>query len=188
MTNIFRKTRYAAFSLLLLLTALPSKAPSQEKTKRLSETELVAAAREIMAAARYCALITLDRFGRPQARTMDPFPPDEKMVVWLGTNPRSRKVAAIRRHPRVTLYYFDREGQAYVTISGVATLINDPKEKAKKWKEEWRDFYPNRARDYLLIAVTPERLEVVSVKKGIVGDTKTWKPRSVTFRKGKSNP
>ncbi len=40
------------------------------------------------------------------------------MVVWLATNPRTRKVAEIRRNPRVTLYYFDREAQAYVTIFG----------------------------------------------------------------------
>lgn len=166
--------------LSLLLTVIPN-AQSQENKKPLSQAELIAAAREIMSAARYCALITLDSSGRPQARTLDPFPPDENMVVWLGTNPRSRKVAEIRRNPQVTLYYFDREEQAYVTISGIARLVNDPKEKAKRWKDEWKDFYPDRARDYLLIAVKPEKLEVVNVKKGIVGDPKTWKPPSVNF-------
>ena len=109
------------------------------------------------------------------------------MEVWLATNPRTRKVAEIRRNPRVTLYYFDREEQAYVAISGIARLVNDPKEKTKRWKDEWKDFYPDRARDYLLIAVKPERLEVVNVKKGIVGDPITWKPPSVNFRTGKSN-
>ena len=74
-------------------------ARSQESQKPLSRAELIATAREIMTAARYCALITLDSSGRPQARTVDPFPPDENMVVWLGTNPRSRKVAEIRRNP-----------------------------------------------------------------------------------------
>lgn len=147
-----------------------------------SREKLVAAAREIMVAARYCALITLDSAGRPQARTLDPFAPDENLVVWLGTNPRSRKVAAIRRHHRVTLYYFDRESQAYVTIYGMARLVNDPKAKLKWWKDEWQAFYPDRARDYLLIRVEPEKLEVVNVKKGIVGDPHTWKPPSVSFR------
>lgn len=175
-----------ATALAFLLVCVPSIFPTghaQEKRSKQSEGErLIAAAREIMSAARYCALITLDSSGRPQARTLDPFPPDENMVVWLGTNPRSRKVTQIRRNPRVTLYYFDREGQAYVTISGIARLVNDPKEKAKRWKDEWKDFYPDRARDYLLIVVMPEKLEVVSVKKGIVGDPNTWKPPSVSFR------
>ena len=164
--------------LLPLAWAFVPGVPAQQK----SRTELLAAARETMIAARYCALITIDAASRPQARPLDAFPPDVNMVVWLGTNPRSRKVAAIRRHRRVTLYYFDRESQAYVTLYGVARLVNDPKAKLKWWKDEWKTFYPNRAKDYLLIRVTPESLEVVNVKKGIVGDPHTWKPPSVRFK------
>jgi general stress protein 26 len=174
------------FQLIVLLLLFAAPAVSAQDTKRpLSRAELITAARETMSAARYCALITQDSSGRPQARTLDPFPPDENMVVWLGTNPRSRKVAAIRRNPRVTLYYFDREAQAYVTIYGIARLINDPKAKLKWWKDEWKDFYPNRTRDFLLIRVTPEQLEVVNVTKGIVGDPHTWKPPTVKFGKRK---
>src|SRR4029453_11171960 len=159
------------FQLLVLLPLFaPAAVAAQDTKQSLSRAELITAARETMSAARYCALITQDSSGRPQARTLDPFPPDENMVVWLGTNPRSRKVAAIRRNPRVTLYYFDREAQAYVTIYGIARLINDPKAKLKWWKDEWKDFYPDRAKDFLLIRVTPQRLEIVNVKKSIVGD------------------
>ncbi len=167
--------------LLSLIVAFEPMVQGQEASRE----KLLTAAREIMVAARYCALITLDSSGRPQARTLDPFAPDENMVVWLGTNPLSRKVAAIRRNPRVTLYYFDRESEAYVTIYGIARLVNDPKAKLKWWKDEWQAFYHDRTRDYLLIRVEPERLEVVNVKKGIVGDAHTWKPPSVSFRKQK---
>lgn len=177
-----------AFLLLSIasVSAVHAQAPS---VKQLEREKLIAAAREIMTNARYCALITLDVSGRAQARTVDPFPPDENMVIWLATNPRTRKIAEIRRRPRVTLYYFDRESQAYVSIHGSARIVNDPKEKAKRWKEEWKDFYPDRAKDYLLIVVTPEKLEVVNVSKGILGDSQTWKPPSVSFPKvRKSNP
>ena len=169
-----------AFLFVCVAVIFPA-AHAQETKKPLTREQLIAAAREIMATARYCALITLDSNSRPQARTLDPFLPDERMKVWLGTNSRSRKVTEIRRNARVTLYYFDREGQAYVTISGIARLVNDPKEKAKRWKDEWKAFYPDRERDYLLIVVKPERLEVVSVKRGIVGDPTTWKPPVVNF-------
>ena len=169
---------------LSLLLAAPG-VEAQDTKQSLSRTELITAARETMSAARYCALITQDSSGRSQARTLDPFPPDENMVVWLGTNPRSRKVAAIRRNPHVALYYFDRKSQAYVTIYGIARLVNDPKAKLKWWKDEWKDFYPDRTKDFLLIRVTPEKLEVVNVKKGIVGDPHTWKPPSVKVRKPK---
>ena len=165
-------------TLIWLIAAFEASGQDQEASRE----RLLAAARETMLAARYCALITLDSWGRPQARTLDPFPPDENMVVWLGTNPRSRKVAAIRRNPQVTLYYFDREAQAYVTIYGIARLVTDPKAKVKWWKDEWKSFYPDRAKDYLLIRVAPQKLEVVNVTKDIVGDSHTWKPPSVTFQ------
>jgi general stress protein 26 len=175
-----RTTRNLLLLVLFLLLAA-SAIEAQQTTQPLSRDELIANAREIISTARYCALITVNSSGRAQSRTVDPFPPDEQMEIWIGTNPRSRKVAEIRRNRRVTLYYFDRESEAYVSISGTARLVNDPKEKAKRWKEEWKEFYPNRARDYLLIAVTPEKLELVNVKKGIVGDPVTWKPPSVVF-------
>jgi general stress protein 26 len=183
MTPATRKFQFLTFLILFIAAAVEA----QDAKQPLSRDELITAARETMSAARYCALITQDSSGRAQARTLDPFPPDENMVVWLGTNPRSRKVAAIRRNLRVTLYYFDREAQAYVTIYGIARLVNDTKAKLKWWKDEWKDFYPDRTRDFLLIRVTPERLEVVNVKKNIVGDPHTWKPPTVEFRKVSSS-
>src|SRR5258705_12342659 len=177
MTLAMRKFQFLAF---LILFAAPAVA-AQDTKQQLSRDELITAARQTMSTARYCALITQDSSGRPQARTLDPFPPDENMVVWLGTNPRSRKVAAIRRNPRVTLYYFDREAQAYVTIYGIAQLVNDPKAKLKWWKDEWKSFYPDRTKDYLLIRVIPVKLEVVNVANGIIGDPHSWKPPTGSF-------
>ena len=182
MIRINRCFKISVLLSLFLTASVRVDAQTNQSKKSQREAELIAAARETMTTARYCALITLDSSGRAQARTLDPFPPDENMVVWLGTNPRSRKVAAIRRNPRVTLYYFDREAQAYVTIYGVARLVNDPKAKLEWWKDEWKAFYPDRTKDYLLIKVTPQKLEVVNVKKGIVGAPHTWNPPSVTFQ------
>ena len=119
---------------------------------------------------------------------MDPFPPGDDMVVWLGTNPKSRKVSEIGKNPRVVLYYFDLPSQSYVTISGTGRIVDDSLEKKRHWKDEWKDFYPDREKGYLLIAVTPEKLEVVSVKKGITGDASSWNPPSVNFRTPPTKP
>jgi general stress protein 26 len=177
-----RKFKLKAFAGALYFCVLAAATSvSGQESRPLSRDELIAAAREVISTARYCALITSDSTGRSHARTMDPFPPDEEMMIWLGTNSHSRKVAEIRRRPRVTLYYFDRESQAYVTIQGIARLVNDANEKARHWKDEWQAFYPNRDKDYLLIQVRPLKLEVVNTKKGILGDQRTWKPPTVTF-------
>ena len=186
MMNSISIKRTVLSGALLLCSALVAPGVfGQPPPQRLSRDTLIATAREIMGAARYCALITLDSKGHAHARTMDPFPPDENMMVWFGTNPRSRKVSEIRRNHRVTLYYFDREGPAYVTISGVARLVDDPKEKDSRWKDEWKAFYPDREKGYLLIAVTPRELEIVNEKKGIVGDAVRWTPPTVRLGSGK---
>jgi general stress protein 26 len=182
--------RLRTFPLLLLL-ALPAStlcSHAQLRGQKDAERErLVAAARELMATVRYCALITIDARGGAQVRTMDPFPPDENLVVWFGTNPKSRKVREIRKNSRVALYYFDPASQGYVSISGIARIVDDPKEKARHWKEAWKGFYLDRDKGYVLIAVTPEKLEVVIEKQGIIGDPKTWKPPTVRFGRRRAN-
>ena len=112
---------------------------------------------------------------------MDPFPPEDGLVVWLGTNPKSRKAQEIKDNPSVTLYYADPTGNGYVTIIGTAVLINDPKEKAKRWQEGWEAFFPDRDESYLLIKVMPVKMEVVNYKHQITGDSKTWSAPSVEF-------
>ena len=122
-------------TLLAGIAVIPSQTVGQQKVAKPEERDkLIAAAREIMIAARYCALITVDSNGQAQARTMDPFPPGDDMIVWLGTNPRTRKVSEIGKNPRVVLYYFDQPTQSYVTISGTARLVDDAREKGQHWK------------------------------------------------------
>lgn len=173
--------RRSGFVSIAILTALLS-VFGQDKKEPAHEA-ILTSARELMNTTRYCALITTDGAGQAHARTMDPLLPGENFVVWMATNPASRKVAEIRRNSRVTLYYFDAASQGYVSIYGRARLVDDAKEKARHWKDEWKDFYPDRDKSLLLIAVTPEKMEVVIVKKDVVGTSTRWTPPSVTFRR-----
>ena len=143
----------------------------------------VAAAREIMAAARYCTLVTLDRRGAPDARMMDAFPMEADGSIWMATKAGSRKALQIRRDPRVTLLYFETASESYATLAGIARLVTDPAEKAKRWKDKWAPFYSDgpRGADYLLIQVRPARLEVSSPARGLDNDPKTWKAVTVAL-------
>ncbi len=173
------KSIYLVSAILLLL---PIKVSSQNIGPVVtSNNRLISAAREIIIAAGTCALITLDEEGRSRVRTMDPFIPGNDLSVWFGTNPKSRKVNQIKKDPRVTLYFLDSDASGYVTIHGIAQLVDDPREKEKRWKEEWKAFYPNRPEGYLLIKVTPEWMEVISYTRGIFGDSITWQPPIVLF-------
>jgi CubicO group peptidase (beta-lactamase class C family) len=159
--------------------------PATDAAAGLRRDSLLRAAREIMETARYCALITVDSGGRLQARAIDAFPPDSGMVVRIGTNRRTRKVAEIARAPKVTLYYFDAPSASYVTLQGYAQVVTDPAETRRFWKPEWESFYPDRESDYVLIAVRPQRIELVSESRGIGGDPVTWRPPVVEFPGGR---
>jgi general stress protein 26 len=67
-----------------------------------------------------------------------------------------------------------------VNISGTAKLVNDPDLKAKFWKDGWKRFYTDRDKDYILIEVTPERMEVCSFKYHLFWN-KDGIPPSVEF-------
>jgi len=142
---------------------------------------LIVAAKEIINSVRYCALITTSSTGEIHVRTMDPFSPEDNMVIWLGTNSNSRKVIEIKNNPHVSIYYNDPNRSGYVVISGKAQIIDDAEETTKRWKEEWTQFYPNREKNYILIKVVPEKMEVINYELGIAGDPVTWQVPSIEF-------
>lgn len=174
--------RTSPASAVALLSLLGVLVPVGLQAQVVSDDSLVLIAREIIEAANYVALISLDAEGHPQARVMDPFSPEDDMTVWLATNPRSRKVEQITADNRVTLYYFDAAGLSTVTLMGTARLVDDSAEKTRRWKPGWEAFYPDRDSSYLLIEVRPVRMEVVSVKYGLMGDPATWTPLGVAVR------
>jgi general stress protein 26 len=132
---------------------------------------------------KYCALVTIDSLNRPNVRTMNPFPPEIDMTVWMATNSRSRKADDIRRNPFVCLYYADHaQARGYVTIRGRAFLVDDMPEKLKRKREYWNQAFPDW-RYLLLVKVVPDKVEVINYRRGIVGDSLTWKVPAIDFSK-----
>jgi general stress protein 26 len=174
--------RLIVAAVLVLALVAPAVRAAEDESKAPAVPEraaLIAAAREIMAAQTYCALITIDDAGRPQVRTMNPFPPDEDMVVWMATNTRSRKVQQIRKDPRVTLYY-SNHGTAigYVALSGRAELTEDMPEILKRKRAYWDQAFPG-LKNLTLIKVVPERLEVINYKAGFTNDPETFRAPAI---------
>lgn len=172
--------------LVLGIAMAVSATAARPASAQLSRSELIEAARAVMAAAPYAALATVDAEGRPDVRAMDPIAPDEDMVVWMATNPLSRKVTQLRESPTVALHYLDPNGPGYVTLHGTAKLVDDAEAKQRRWKETWTPFYADRGDSVLLIEVTPLWLEVVSVPHGAMGDPTSWAADVVEFVPGSS--
>lgn len=168
----------AVAALLALMPALSAQtaAPSREAA--------LAAARQVIAAARYATFATIDEVGGyPHSRVVDPFEPEADFTIWIGTNAETRKVREIARNPRVSLLYFDAPREHYVSITGVATLVRDAGEKARRFKPEWKAFYRNGSAgdDYVLIKVAPTRLEIVAESLGMKSDPATWRPLTISL-------
>jgi general stress protein 26 len=172
----------ALVAAVLVLAPIASAQPAAPAAP--SRDAIVAAAKGIMKAARYATLTTLDEAGAPAARIVDPFPPEQELTIWVATNSRTRKAAQLARDGRVTLTYFDRAAEHYVTVAGTATLVRDLAARAAHWKDEWKAFYEDayRGDDYLLIRIDPRRVEVVAPSLGFNNDPKSWKPVTLEFR------
>jgi general stress protein 26 len=174
----------------VLASAVPLVALAQAKPPSPADerARLIAAAREIMGAQTYCALVTIDEAGRPQVRTMNPFPPEEDMTVWFATNTRSRKVREMRRDPRVSLYYADHaKATGYVAITGHAVLVDDMQEILKRKRAYWDQAFPG-LKNLVLIKVVPERLDVLNYEAGVQADPETWRTPSAALGAGPPPP
>ena len=163
----------------LLILLLPATVAAQTP----SRAAVIAAATDIIDKARYCTFITIGEDGYPEARMVDPTPPDGEFTIWFATNPLTRKVDQVRRNPQVTLSCFDAGTSSYVTLLGRGSLVTEATEKQGHWKNDWTAIYPNGAKgdDVMLIRITPARLEVVSETRGMIGNPKTWLPVAVDF-------
>jgi general stress protein 26 len=172
------------FYLILAAFLFPTTLFAQNKylTAELSRDSLLKVANIIIDSARCRVLVSVDKEGKPHVREMDPFSPEEGMVIWLATNPNTRKVEQIKSNPNVAVYYYDTKGMSYVSINGKAQLVNDPVEKEKHWKDYWKSYYPDRDKDMILIKVVPERLELVSYKYKIFWETDSFLPQFIEFK------
>jgi general stress protein 26 len=174
MANNFRRT-ITSMIILFLLSTFSSFAQGgkDQPMNLLSPDSLLSAAKTIIDSSACRVLITVGEDGKPYAREMTPFPIEKDWVIWLGTSTISRKVKQIQNNPDVIVYYYDPKGLSYVSVAGKASLVNDSDLKAKYWVDAYKIYYTDRDKDYILIKVVPENLEVVSYKYKIFWNSNT---------------
>ena len=167
--------------IILVILSLQVFAQNINISTGISNDSLLKVSHLIIDSARCRVLVSVDKEGRPHVREMDPFAPDDNMVIWFATNPNTRKVQQIKNNPNVAVFYYATKGLSYVSINGKAELVNDPAEKEKHWKDYWKRYYPDRNKDMILIKVVPERLELVSYKYKIFWKNESFLPQYIEF-------
>lgn len=166
--------------ILLISTYCYTQTTQLPSLREISRDSLLIYARTIIDSSESHVLVTVDEEGIPQARTMAPFPPEEDWIIWFGTFPTSRKVKQIQNNPNVVVFYYDSDSRSYVSVSGKAQIVNDSALKEKYWKSGWKKFYPDKETQYVLIEVTPVKLEICSFKYNLLWDAE-GKPAFVGF-------
>jgi general stress protein 26 len=136
---------------------------------RTDVAAVLAAARTTIKRKAYCLLITHGPGGQLAARVLQPAAPEgDPLVIWLGTDPRTRKVQEIRANPRATLVYQDDGHSACVVLKGEISLVEDAALRNRYFRPTWWAFMPQGPnQDFVLLKFTPHQLEVLDFSAGI---------------------
>jgi general stress protein 26 len=121
-------------------------AMSQERNQRddVEINRLLAGAAKTIAGVRYCWLVTEAEAGVANARPMGRVLSDaDDWTIRFVTGGRSRKASDIRRAGEVGLIFQRDQDDAYVVLSGKATLIERPSEVDRLWKSAYDAYFPN---------------------------------------------
>ena len=135
--------------------------------------------RQIMTAAGCASLVTIDESGLPSSRPVRTFPSDDALTkITIPTDSNSRKTVQARINPLILLGYVDLSSRGYVTVIGNAELNDRPEDKQAIWVDQFLAFWPDgpESESYLLIDVTPQRIEMRSYTQGVAEDPTRWTP------------
>jgi general stress protein 26 len=135
--------------------------------------------KQIMTAAGCASLITIDESGLASSRPVRTFPSDEELTkITIPTDSNSRKTVQARSNSRVVLSYIDVPTRGYVTVIGNAVLNDRLEDKKTIWMDPFLAFWPDgpETESYLLIDVTPERIELRSFTQGVAEEPTRWTP------------
>lgn len=119
---------------------------SQEENQRddVGISQLLAGAAKTIASVRYCWLVTDAETGVANARPMGRVLSEEDdWTIRFVIGGRSRKASDIRRASEVGLIFQRDQDDAFVVLSGKATLIERASEVDRLWKAAYDAYFPN---------------------------------------------
>lgn len=118
---------------------------SAANTPQLDLPALIRCATQTIESARYCWIAIADGSGGVRARPMGRLPCELDADRWMLrflSDARSRKVADIRRSRCATVALQDGEN-AFVSVTGAATLNDDAVELSPHWRGAYDAFFPS---------------------------------------------
>jgi general stress protein 26 len=97
---------------------------------------------ELIKDIKFAMLTTIEPDGtlrsRPMATQDKPF----DGTLWFFTEINSGKVSEIQRDHQVNVSYADPSGQKYVSVSGLANVVQDRAKAAELWSPAYKAWFP----------------------------------------------
>lgn len=112
----------------------------------LDVDRLLAGAARTVKSVRYCWLLTAAEGGGVRTRPMGRLLHDKGEDQWtirFVTDGRSRKAADLRRDGAVALVFQNDPDEAYLTLSGRATLRTEAAEVRRRWTPGYDTYFPS---------------------------------------------
>lgn len=98
--------------------------------------------KELIKKTRIGMLTTFDGDGRLHSRPMATVDIDADGNVWFLTDKTSHKAEEIADEPRVCVGYADIDNQNYISIGGVAELLDDREKLQALWNPAYHAYFP----------------------------------------------
>jgi general stress protein 26 len=126
---------------------------------------LLVGAKRTIARARSCWLATASGSESPGLRPMGRLPREPGDDDWTSrfvTDGRSQKAADIRRAGKAVLVFQEGADEAFVALTGRATLVERESEVRRRWKKAYDPFFPTETdrANAAFLTVEAERLEL----------------------------
>lgn len=131
-------------------------------TVQQTRAESLQKLRELVKDIDFCMLTTVNEQGDMHSRPMSSNGDiDADGNLWFFTGVSSHKVTEVKQKNRVNVSFADPDNQRYVSITGRAELVRDPKKIDELWRPEFRIWFPEGKDDpeVSLLRVSLEKAE-----------------------------
>ncbi len=148
------------------------------KGANLTEENAFKIIKSMLKKAKYAILITNDGGRSPCARTIQPIVDLQTLEIWIGTDPRLRKVEQITENDHVTLAFQNEKEHAGLVMYGKCTIVREKTVNRKRWLNSWILFFPDgpSSQNYLNLHLVPEKIELMNFHRKIVMEPFGLKP------------
>lgn len=102
---------------------------------------------ELIADVKVTMLTTLEADGYLRSRPMTTQDAEFDGALWFFSSDHDGKARELAKDPRVNLSYSLPDKQRYVSVSGLAEIVQDEDKKRELWKEAYRAWFPDGVDD-----------------------------------------